>query len=228
MTDRTVPTSTDTGERIEKLPAELEPGDWLAPSWIEAGESAAAEVLSAHPYTDAVESDKVLIVYREVGEDSPAVLRWWANVPVKLASAKEVDRARDDARRFAVVDQLCKLAQLISEHRLPLPGPYETVHVSFRFNGRRVDLIEEIGKKLGIEQVTAYGSVSVTWPPDRDGRQGELLTADWSTYTPKPEVDDDPTGSGFSRADVEDDGPPTDVPDGVEGHAETGRTNGGE
>lgn len=224
MTKTKVPTGTDKSERTVKAPADLKPGDWLAPGFIEAGVSAAAEVLSAHQYADQLCRDRFLIVYRQVDQVAPATLDWYGYQPVQLASADEVERALDDARRAAVVDQLEQLGELIARHKLPLPDRYEGMHLTFRFGGRNVELVEAIGKKLGIEPRTSYGTMTVSWPPNRDYGNG-LLTADWSTSVPKeskPEPAADPTGNGFSRTDVEDDTADA-VPSGVDGTSMSGR-----
>lgn len=226
MTRTKVATGTDKSERVEKAPTDLEPGDWIAPGWLtgEGYSSAAAEVLSAHRYADATSNDKVLIVYREVGDSNVETIRWFADRPVELASAEEVEQARADARRHATVDQLYELGRLIAERKLPLPERYEAIRVSFRFGRRNVDLVEGIGKALGIEPRTSYGTMNVTWPPNRDYAY-DLVIADWSTSVPtepKSETADDPTGNGFSRTDVEDDTADA-VPSGVDGTSMSGR-----
>lgn len=181
MTTETVTPAetTDQPERPVKTAAELEPGDWIAAGMI--GETI-VEVLSNVLY-----DNRAMFVCRAEGR-SPDAEDWGAAAAFEMATPAEVAEAKDSARRQAIADQLADLASLIVRKKLPLPGKYHTLGVTFNF-GQDIDPVDEAAAALGLEAHESYGTTAVVWPDVADQERG-LLTATWSAYAkrkPKPE-----------------------------------------
>lgn len=193
-----------TTVRETKRADELKPGDWLRRG--EALDEHPAEVLATLPWESTEDGQMISVIFR--GEDSKPTA--WNLSPVSvlsLATEAEVDAYRDDQRRLRVAEQLEDLARLIVSKRLPLPGEYQPMHVTFNF-GRDIEKVDKIAEVLGLERTVSYGTATVHMRP-RARREG-LLDIAWDAYAPKEEASEpkeqpepvaDPTGQLYSRPD---------------------------
>lgn len=126
---------------------ELKRGDWLAP-----GELAdwAAEVLLAEPYTDEVENDKVLLVYRVLNESKPSTERAYAAMPFELATDEEIAEHRKAAERAKQIGDVRALADWLEANPwLPIADLDVNRHL-YGEDGYRtvVELAGRLGAKL--------------------------------------------------------------------------------
>jgi hypothetical protein len=181
MTENVQPTETadqpepaEATVRTVKTAAELEPGDWVA-----AGQLAdtIVEVLACAPY-----DNRAAFFCRSMGR-TPFAEDWGGAAMFELATPAEVTEAKDSARRQQIADQLADLASLIVRHKLPLPGLYHPLNVTFDF-GSDAGPVDEVAAALGIEARESYGTTAVEWPAAADQERG-LLTASWTACAKK-------------------------------------------
>ena len=184
MTAPTVPERKRAGALVA--------GEWIATSSLDVDVDGDSVVRYVETYPEPGYSDRALVIVRSPGDDRPFEFRVPADLSVRLLSAEEVERAKDEERRERLAMQFEQLADMARRTDVPFPRSEMLL-----FNLPTRAEVRAVGEALGLEPGNEYGSgLQVSWPRGHETYDPGLHVL-WSTHEKEPEPTPEPIGEHY-------------------------------